>query len=100
MSYVARPKSLIDGKKLWAAARGAALKDNTPYAFIGKGVVCSELSRFAVVQASGKRLPLESKRVLWDIMPVEDIMPVGIMPSDFIDPETKGKYFVVTPLKK
>jgi len=90
LSYVARPKSLIDGKKLWSAARGAALKNNTPYGFSGKSVVCSELARFAVVQASGKRLPLDSTRLVGPDM----------MPSDFIDPETDGKYFVVTPLRK
>ncbi len=89
LSYVARPKAVIDGKKLWAVARKAALKDNTPYGVFGKSVVCSELDRFAVVQASGRRLPLNETRFGPDITP-----------ADFIDPETEGKYFVVTPLKK
>lgn len=91
LSYVARPKALINGKKLWEAAKGVAIKDNTPYGVFGENVVCSEIDTFAVVQATGKKLSfLKNER--WG--------PINMTPSDFIDPETKGRYFIISSLKK
>lgn len=91
LSYVARPKALLSGKKLWEAAKGSALKDNTPYGVFGKRIVCSEIGRFAVIQASAKKLSFLDNE-WWG--------PVGMTPADFIDPATRGRYFTISTLEK
>ena len=91
LSYVARPKALLSGKKLWDAAKGSALKDNTPYGVFGTSIVCSEIGRFAVIEASAKKLSFLDNE-WWG--------PVGMTPADFIDPETRGRYFTISNLEK
>jgi len=91
LSYVARPKALLSGKKLWDAAKGSALKDNTPYGVFGTSIVCSEIGRFAVIEASAKKLSFLDNE-WWG--------PVGMTPADFIDPATRGRYFTISTLEK
>lgn len=86
--YVARPETRIDGKKLWEAAREAALKKKSDFGFFGKDAVCSERATLAVTKASG--LSLEGHR----------LGPVDITPGDFFDKDRVGKYFVVVPLER
>lgn len=85
---IARPQAVVDGKKLWEAAREAALKRKSDYGIFGQKAVCSERAGMAVAKATG--LPLENNR----------LGPIDITPGDFFDRESSGKYFVVSPLQR
>lgn len=104
---VAQPIKTLDGDRLYEAARTLAndqLKvqaDNnkqwyskitgTNYGVVGSDMVCSESSRWVLVNAGMQILPeAEEKQVRVFGMKIG----VGYSPADFV----KSKYFIVTPL--
>lgn len=101
LNSVARPKAYISGQKMWNAAKKSALKNNTPYGLYGNRVVCSDLSKFAIVQASDKKLSFlnesDKKSILFN---EKKWLPIKMTPADFIDPKTKGRFFEISILKK
>ena len=83
--YVARPQMVVDGQKLWAAAREAALK-NTSFGILPGQLVCSERACVTVSKAAGIQLTTHR------------LGPVDVTPADFFDPAELGKYFIVSPI--
>ncbi len=86
--YVARPQTVVDGRKLWEVAREAALQRKSDFGILGNNAVCSERSGIAIAKASG--LLLTGNR----------LGPIDITPGDFFDNEGVGKYFLVSPLQR
>jgi hypothetical protein len=85
--YVARPQTAVDGKQLWQTARDAALKHKSDYGVTPGKLVCSERAGIAVAKATG--LDLQTGR----------LGPIDITPADFFDPQSVGKYFIISPLE-
>jgi hypothetical protein len=85
--YVARPQTVVDGKKLWEVARAAALRRKADFGVTPGKLVCSERSGIAVAKATG--LDIKTHR----------LGPIDITPGDFFDTQSVGKYFVISPLK-
>lgn len=126
--YVARPQTIINGRKLWDAAKEAAKKtregkghglDWTDYGIgsVNNDVVCSDKAVLAIVKASGRRLvlnpgneqaPLQERKgppINIGIIPsiinyIVDFTPIDITPGDFFDKENIGKYFIVNKLQR
>jgi len=85
--YVARPRDVVDGRALWAAAREAALQKKSDFGLLGDKVVCSERAALAVALATGQT-------------PSRRLGPVDMTPADFFDAEGRGKHFVIMPFGK
>lgn len=88
VAFVAKPQALVDGRRLWEAAREAALQRKGDFGLVGDKVVCTERAGLAVARATG--LPLIRDR----------LGPVDLTPGDFFDQQGVGKYFVVSPIAK
>ncbi|MBI4000360.1 MAG: hypothetical protein HY348_01070 [Nitrospira defluvii] len=85
--YLARPQTVVDGRQLWEAASTAALRRKADFGVAPGKVVCSDRVGVAVAKATG--LDLKTHR----------LGPVDVTPGDFFDPQSIGKYFVISPLK-
>ncbi|MBN1140982.1 MAG: hypothetical protein JXB25_04170 [Deltaproteobacteria bacterium] len=86
--YIAKPQAKIDGRKLWEAAREAALKKKSDYGLVGASVVCSERAAIAVAKASDLKMDKEQHGF--------GLGPVDITPSDFFDEKHVGKFFLIS----
>ena len=60
LAYIAKPQAKVDGRKLWEAAREAALQQKSDYGVFGSSVVCSERAAIAVAKATGVAMDKES----------------------------------------
>lgn len=88
--YIAKPQAKVDGRKLWEAAREAALQKKSDYGVFGKSVVCSERAAIAVARATG--LAMDSERH------GAGLGPIDITPGDFFDEKHIGKFFLVSTI--
>lgn len=86
--YVAKPQAKVDGRKLWEAAREAALQKKSDYGVFGKSVVCSERAAIAVAKATGLAMDKERHGA--------GLGPIDITPRDFFDEKHVGKFFLVS----
>ena len=87
--YVARPQAVVDGRRLWKAARDATIRNPDDYGCVGDGkYTCAERTGIVVAQATG--MDLSTHRV----------GPIDVTPGDFFDREGNvGKHFVITRLR-
>lgn len=86
--YVARPQAVVDGKRLWSAARNTAIRNPRDYGLFGDRAVCSERAGIVVARATGLNLDPDRPG------------PVDITPGDFFDAQGNvGKHFVITGLR-
>ena len=88
LAYIAKPQAKVDGRKLWEAAREAALQQKSDYGVFGSSVVCSERAAIAVAKATGVAMDKESHGF--------GLGGVDITPSDFFDEKHIGKFFLVS----
>lgn len=86
--YIAKPQSKVDGRKLWEAAKEAALQQKSDYGVFGSSVVCSERAAIAVAKATGVAMDKERHGF--------GLGGVDITPSDFFDEKHIGKFFLVS----
>jgi len=89
LAYIAKPQTKVDGRKLWEAAREAALQKKSDYGVFGKSVVCSERAAIAVARATGQAMDRERHGL-------GVLGPIDITPGDFFDEKHVGKFFLVS----
>lgn len=87
--FVGRPQAVLDGRRLWSAARDAAVGNPKDYGCVGEGkYVCSE--RTGIIVGRATTLDLTTDR----------LGPIDVTPGDFFDREGNvGKHFVITRLR-
>lgn len=86
--YVARPQAVVDGRRLWSAARNTAVRNARDYGLFGDRAVCSERAGIVVARATGLNLDPDRPG------------PIDITPGDFFDAQGNvGKHFVITGLR-
>lgn len=86
--YVARPQAVVDGRRLWSAARNTAIRNPRDYGLFGDRAVCSERAGIVVARATGLNLDPDRPG------------PIDITPGDFFDAQGNvGKHFVITGLR-
>ena len=83
--YLARPEQCVDGRKLWDAARDAALRHAAYGVFNGR-MTCADTAAITVGKAT--RVDPISKR----------LGPIDTTPGDFFDDNRAGKFFLICPL--
>ena len=87
-TYVARPETAPDGRRLWAAAHDAALKKGAYFGVLPGQQVCSERA-CAVLAKGSSSMPSGTRLGI-----------VDVTPGDFFDGQAMGKYFVVSPIER
>jgi|JI6StandDraft_1071083.scaffolds.fasta_scaffold05467_2 hypothetical protein len=99
VAEIARPLTKEQGEKLYSAARQLADQQlqkkyiGSKYGIMGTDLVCSEASRWALVQAGAQFLPETDDK--WKKLNVKGFtLGVEWSPADFC----KSNYFIVTPL--
>lgn len=87
--YVARVQAVVDGRRLWSAARNTAIRGPRNYGCVGEGkFVCSETAGIVVARATGLN------------MDTDRFGPIDVTPGDFFDKQGNvGKHFVITRLR-
>lgn len=92
--YVARPREVVDGKKLFLTAQEMHINASkkisllgSSYGVLGNDIVCSESSDIVVARATGRQ-------------PVAKGKFIDITPNNFFDKQDVGRYYIISPLVK
>ena len=92
--YAARPREVVDGKKLFLAAQEMHIEASkkitllgSSYGVLGNDIVCSESSDMVVAKATGRQT-------------VDKGRFIDVTPNNFFDKQDAGRYYIISPLVK